>query len=179
MKVLLILIIGALTCGCVASYTWTVQESNRPDGVYGDWVTEEQIDDFGSYSFSTAKGQSSDSDFGAAKPKIVIQDDFVIKMFVGDGYICSANRIIRGDAIWFYGNDASRRESLYLSLPEDGNSDHFDWRGRGGELQRLMYQLAIYDKLVLRFTDTCGKQRTVTFAISGEHHNYTNEIAPD
>ena len=177
MRILILCFVTLTTLGCAAGYTWTVQESNRPDGVYGDWVTEEVRDEFGAYTFSTAKGESSDNDFGETPPRIIIQDDFVLKMYVGDGYICDSG-YIKADTIWYQGADAVMRENRYLTTPKLGN-DHFKWKGRDTELQRLMHMLQVYDKLAVRYTDSCGAQRTITYAISGTHHNNTREIAPN
>ena len=161
--------------GCVAPYRWVVQESGRADGVYGDWVTREKVSDFGSYSYSTAKGVSADRDFGASPPRIVVQDDFVIKMFVGDDFICDSSH---ADTIWYVKDEIVLRERLYMRVAPD-SKNHFQWIGTDSSVTRFMHMLRIYDKLAVRYTDSCGKQRTITFAIAGSHHNETMEIAPN
>jgi len=171
------LLCGALAAasGC-STYQWTVVETNRPNGTYGDWTTTEVTDEFGSYSFSRAYGQSSNSDLGARRPEIVVQDDFAISMYVGDDYICGDSSIF-GEVIWSELGGASLRERQILSLPVNGR-DHFEWIGTHVTVKRLMHQLAVFDLLSVRYTDTCGTQRTINFAISGSHHNDTSEIAP-
>ena len=159
------------TTGCAALYSGTVEETNRPDGTYGDWVTKESVDDFGSYSFSTASGSSSSKDVGQ-KIQIVVQDDFIIKLYVGDGYICSDGGI-PADTIWSRGNEVFREQTL-MFLPYRGARNYFSWEGRTPTLKRLMHLLNFYDSLLIRYTDICGKQRTLKYAISGSHHNLTD-----
>ncbi len=183
-----LIMISLCFAGCAAQYRWTVVESNRPDGDYGDWKSVEQTDEFGSYTFSIAKGRRDDKAFEDGAVRIVIQDDFIIRIYPGDTYICSefgtyGKLGISAQTAWKMNDQIVRNETLYLSVSQ--SSDHFFWQddrlspyGWVGAADRFLHMLNLYDELVLRYTDACGEQSTSRFSIEGTHHNYTAEVAP-
>ena len=166
-------------CASAPRPVYNVVETNRPDGTYGGWTTFEQKDPFNSYTFSKASGEAvRGADFGDSDPKIIVQDDFAISIYSGDGYICSG-----------------QYRSLYLDykltkpgLPDDvgrslwrlaDSNDHFEmmtsydqWRTHA-----WLHALNTYDRMYLQYTDECGEQKVLDFNISGNHHTKTTIIS--
>lgn len=175
---IIVLLLSA--CSSIPRPEYSVTETNRPDGTYGGWLTVEQTDPFGSYTFSTAKGATiRGGDFGDSVPRIVVQDDFVINIYSGDGYICSGQY----SSIYFdykltrAGVPAEQGRSLWRVA--DSN-DHFEmiasydrWR-----TQSWLHALNTFDRLYVQYTDECGEQKVLEFDISGSHHNKTNIVSP-
>lgn len=168
-------------CSSIPRPEYLVTETNRPDGTYGGWVTVEQTDPFASYTFSTAKGAAiRGGDFGDSAPRVVVQDDFVINIYSGDGYICSGqySSIHLDYKLTKAGMPAEQGRSLWRVV--DSN-DHFQmitsydrW-----QTQAWLHALNTFDLLYVQYTDECGEQKVLEFDISGSHHTKTSIVSPN
>jgi len=175
-SILCLIMIG---CGSMPRNQYAINETNRADGTYGAWVTTEQTDVFLSATFSIATGKAlRGADFGESSPKIVIQDDFVVRIYPGDGYICTGlsnglyvDYVLKGENM---PDDSGKRSYWHVSESNDylkleGNDA--SWRK-----QAWLHALNEYDTAFFKYTDECGEQRVLEFDISGTHHNKTSVV---
>jgi len=177
-KALLTTVILMLSaCATVNDYELT--KTQRADGAYGAWTTTTQTNVFGSARFSYTYGKVIQSTRPTSlKPRLIVQDDFSLRIETGDSFICGisgigfdyvlekdglANDI--GRSIWVL--DDSR---LFIRLNK-GDLLLDKWR-----FGAWIHAFNLYDKATIRYTDDCGQTLIMEFDISGDTHLRSEEI---
>jgi|TARA_B110000211_G_C13883866_1_gene466365 hypothetical protein len=195
LKSISILTLSLVLGGCesLPSPDYAVSETKRPDGTYGAWETKERTDAFSSYTFSTVEGKAvRGENFGDSAPRIVVQDDFVINLYTGDGYICKGtfggiwvDRIFRKSGLSddSYKHDFDMPDSPYDLYNHNywlvaDSGDHIEIKGKNSKTNQWLYALNKYDSVFFQYTDECGEQKVLEFDISGTHHNKTSIVTP-
>jgi len=179
-RILLLTVFLISACASGPRYSFESQWVDRQDGVYGDWTTSNNSNEFNVWTSSRVLG--SKGGLFSNQSYIEVQSGRNTNTYVGinisDGYICGDSIVAK--MAWEGFDGQKKIESTYFRTSKNNEELMFS-KNRYAETEqnRFIHMLNIWDKLTIQTEDTCGEVTIVRFGIEGTHHMTTTETSPE
>ena len=179
-RILLLTVFLISACASGPRYSFESQWVDRQDGVYGDWTTSNNSNEFNVWTSSRVLG--SKGGLFSNQSYIEVQSgrntNTYVGINIGDRYICGDSIVAK--MAWEGFDGQKKIESTYLRTSKNNEELMFSKnRYAEPEQNRFIHMLNIWDKLTIQTEDTCGEVTIVRFGIEGTHHMTTTETSPE